>query len=260
MKNIIRSQLVQLRKDRVCRLIFFGVLAATLLVVLALTDVALGDIKITGGELTVILLSMSQLLGQSFMYLFTAQACGADFMDKTCNYEILSGHTRREVFFGRAIPTLIIGTLGTMFLIAAPLVAEVLIHGGWGDKVSLTDMLLRSLLLVFPVARCICEFIFLTYLIKNPYIVMGASFILWMFLNINIPATREHCFILGISNIKAITNIDRWQSFGLGGNMHHIYITALEADFVLPTIIVSVIMGGIALLLGYTFFKHDDMH
>ncbi|MBQ4165301.1 MAG: hypothetical protein IJD85_03165 [Oscillospiraceae bacterium] len=260
MKNIMKAQLIQLRKDKICRFIFIGVLAVTLIIVLMMADMASGDIRFTGGEQAIMLLTMTQLLAQLLMYLFTAQACGADFMDKTCNYEIMSGHTRRDVFFGRVIPTLIIGTLGTLFLIAAPVVAEVIILGGWGDKVSLTDMLLRFLLMAFPVARVICEFIFLTFIIKNPYIVMGISYMLCIILGMNIPVTRDHCFVLGMSNMNAITVIDRWNSFGLGGDLYYVYETGLSADFVLPTVIVSVVIGAAALLLGYTFFKNDDMH
>ena len=256
----MKAQLIQLRKDKICRFIFIGVLAVTLIIVLMMADMASGDIRFTGGEQAIMLLTMTQLLAQLFMYLFTAQACGADFMDKTCNYEIMSGHTRRDVFFGRVIPTLIIGTLGTLFLIAAPVVAEVIILGGWGDKVSLTDMLLRFLLMAFPVARVICEFIFLTFIIKNPYIVMGISYMLCIILGMNIPVTRDHCFVLGMSNMNAITVIDRWNSFGLGGDLYYVYETGLSADFVLPTVIVSVVIGAAALLLGYTFFKNDDMH
>lgn len=260
MKNIIKSQLIQLRKDKLCRLSFVGLLGVTILIVLMMADAALGDMEITGGEQAIALLTMAQLLAQFFMFLFTAQACGADFTDKTLNYDIMSGHTRREVYFGRVIPTVIIGTLGTMLLIAAPIVAEVIVVGGWGDKVSLADMLLRFLLMAFPIARIICEFIFLIFIIKNPYIVMGISYLLCMILGMNIPVTRERCFVLGMSNLNAITVIDRWDSFALSGDLYYIYETGLSADFVLPTVIVSVVVGAAALLLGYTFFKNDDMH
>ncbi len=260
MKNIIKAQLIQLRKDKICRFIFIGILAVMIVIVIMMSDMASGKIRFTGGEQALILMTMTQLLAQFFLYLFTAQACGADFVDKTMNYEIMSGHTRREVYFGRVVPALVIGTLGTMLLMALPIVVEVIILGGWGDKVSFTDMLLRFLLMAFPIARMICEYIFLTFVIKNPYIVMGISYVLCIVLGINIPMTRDHCFVLGMSNLNAITIIDDWESFGLGGDMHYIYETALSADFVLPTIIVSVVVGAVALLLGYTFFRNDDMH
>lgn len=261
MKNIIKAQLIQLRKDKLCRFIFFGILTVMLLIVWMIFDsISANGVNYTGGEEAVYGLTMFQLLAQFFLYLFTAQACGADFMDKTCNYEIMSGHTRREVFFGRVIPTVIIGTLGTMFLIAAPIAAEVILLGGWGDKVSFADMLLRFLLMAFPIARMGCEFIFLTFIIKNPYIVMGISYLMCILLGMNIDMTMDHCFVLGISNMSVLTVINHWSSFGLGGDMYYIYETALSAEIVVPTILVSVIIGGVALLLGYTFFKNDDMH
>jgi len=114
--------------------------------------------------------------------------------------------------------------------------------------------------MAFPIARTICEFVFLTFIIKNPYIVMGISYLLCVILGMNIPVTRDHCFVLGMSNLNALTVIDRWDSFRLGGDLYYIYETGLSADFVLPTIIVSVVVGAAALLLGYTFFKNDDMH
>lgn len=260
MNNIIKAQLIQLRKDKIVRFIFLGVLAVTLIMVVMITNTNSGDFIVTGGEQALMLFTMTQLVAQFFLYLFTAQACGVDFTDKTVNYEIMSGHTRREVFFGRVIPTLVIGTVGTMILIAAPVVANVIILGGWGDKVSLTDMILRFLLMAFPIARLMCEYIFLIFIIKNPYIVMGISYLLCMILGINVPATRDHCFVLGISNMNALTVIKQWHSFGLSGDLFYIYETGLTADFVLPTIIVSVAIGAVALLLGYTFFKNDDMH
>lgn len=260
MKNIMKAQLLQLKKDRICRFIFIGILVVMFMLVYMIVDMASGDIEITGGEHAVMLATMMTLLAQFFMYLFTAQACGVDFTDKTMNYEIMAGHTRCQVYFGRVIPTLVIGTLVTLLLIAVPIAADVIIMGGWGDKVSFTDMLLRYLLMAFPVARTICEFIFLTFIIKNPYIVMGISYVACIVLGMNVPTTTDHCFVLGMTNINAITVINEWQSFGLGGDLHYIYETGLSADFVIPTIIVSVIIGGIALLLGYTFFKNDDMH
>lgn len=260
MKNIMKAQLLQLKKDRICRFIFIGILVVMFMLVYMITNMASGDIEITGGEHAVMLATMMQLLAQFFMYLFTAQACGVDFTDKTMNYEIMAGHTRRQVYFGRVIPTLIIGTLVTLLLIAVPIAADVIIMGGWGDKVNFADMLLRYLLMAFPVARTICEFIFLTFIIKNPYIVMGISYVACIVLGMNVPTTTDHCFVLGMTNINAITVINEWQSFGLGGDLHYIYETGLSADFVVPTILVSVIIGGIALLLGYTFFKNDDMH
>ena len=260
MKNIMKAQLLQLKKDRICRFILIGILVVMFMLVYMIVDMASGDIEITGGEHAVMLATMMPLLAQFFMYLFTAQACGADFTDKTMNYEIMSGHTRRQVYFGRVIPTLVIGTLVTLLLIAVPIAADVIMMGGWGDKVNFTDMLLRYLLMAFPVARTICEFIFLTFIIKNPYIVMGISYVACIVLCMNVPTTTDHCFVLGMTNINEITVINEWQSFGLGGDLHYIYETGLSADFVIPTIIVSVIIGGIALLLGYTFFKNDDMH
>ena len=258
----MKAQLIKFRKDKISMLAFFGILAVMFSFVFMIMEFAASDTSFvySGGEETVFMLTAYQLMAQFFLYIFTAQACGADFVDKTCNYEIMSGHTRREVYFGRVIPTVILSTLGTMFLIAAPIAAEVIMLGGWGDKVSFTDMLCRFLLMAFPIARITCEFIFLTFIIKNPYVVMGISYVVCIALGMSVPVNEKTMFVLGMTNINALTVIDSWQSFGLCGDMHYIYETALSADIVIPTILTSVIISGIALFLGYVFFKNDDMH
>ncbi len=265
MKNIIKAQLLRLRKDKLCLLAFLCILAVSMIVVWTAVDMLLNtfshlDLHYSGGEEVISLFNVFQFLAQTFLYVFTAQACGADFLDKTCNYEIMSGHTRREVYFGRVIPTLVIGVLGVMTLIAVPAAVEVFMLGGWGDKVSLSDMLLRFLLLMFPMARIVCEYIMLTFLIKKSYIVMGISYVACVTLGINTLVNEKTMFAFGMTNATAITTIDTWCSFGLGGDEYYIYETALTADIVVPTILVSVIVSGIALFLGYVFFKNDDMH
>ena len=261
MKNIMNAQLYKLRKDKISIFTFFAVLVLSIALIFVFfnTIISTGG-AYTGGEEVVISLTMFTLFAQFFLYVFTANFCGADFTDKTCNYEIMAGHTRAQVFFGRAIPCVIIGTLCTMILMAAPLVAEVALLG-WGDKVKFSDILLRFLLLAFPIARISCEYIFLTYLIKNPYIVMGISYLLCILLGYNIPEGQANSPILGMSNINMLGNIDFWTSYGLNEeNMYMVYDTALSTGDIVSTIVTSLIFMAGSLFLGYSFFKNDDMH
>lgn len=259
MTKIMKTQFIKLRKDKISLLTFFGLLFISMCLVYMFTSGINSDKMRTGGEEVLPMITMFQLLSQFFLYVVTAQICGADFMDKTCNYEILSGHTRKNVFFGRAITAIIVGTVGTMFLTAAPAVVQVMILG-WGDKVSFGEVLLRYLLMAFPLARIVCEYIFLTFIIKNPYIVMGISYLLCMLLGMNIPMEPANHYILGMTNITMLTSIDMWASFGLGGDIYYIYETSLSPYEIIMTIAVSVAVCAAALFLGYMFFKNDDMN
>lgn len=258
MKGIIKSQLFKLKRDKICIFTFFAILAVSVSMLSMMFDLGPDELK-TGGEEVVWSMQMFMLLSQFFIYICTAQMCGADFVDKTCNYEIMSGHTRKQVFFGRVIPTVIMSTLGALIIIAVPLVFEV-VYLGWGDKVNFGDMLLRFLLMAFPIARIVCEYIFLTFIIKNPYIVMGISYVLCIALGMNIPVGQLYSPILGMTNLNGLCFIDYWVSYGMGEDMYTIYETALPAGDIIGTIVVSLVFMAGSLFLSYMFFKNDDMH
>ena len=258
MKNIMKSQLFKLKRDKICIFTFFAILTLSIAMIFMMLDMS-ADKTFTGGEEAAITMNMFMLLSQFFMYIFTAQMCGADFTDKTMNYEIMSGHTRAQVFFGRVIPCILIGTLGSLILIAAPVAVEVAMLG-WGDKIKFSDILIRFMFMIFPIERIISEYVFLSYIIKNPYIVMGISYVLCIVLGINIPEGQLYSPILGMSNLNMLSYVDSWVSYGLGDDMYYIYETALTSGQIISTVVISLVFISGSLFLGYSFFKNDDMH
>lgn len=261
MKGIILSQLYKIRRDKLCIFAFVAILVFSGLLMSMVFSGVGGDVSsaFDGGEFSTLALTMFSLIAQFFTYVFVAQTSGIDFKDKTCNYEIMAGHTRFEVFFGRAIPCVILATLGTLTLISAPIIAYSLLFG-WGDTVSLSDMTVRILMLAFPIMRICCEYIFLTYLIKNPYIVMGISYVVSIMLVGNIPQAQVKSPILGMTSINMLTTIDSWVCYGLSNEIYHTYETALMSEDIITIIVVSLIFAAGSLLLGYIFFKKDDIH
>ena len=98
-----------------------------------------------------------------YIFTLTAQICLSDFSDKTSYYELMGGHTRVEVYFGRAIPCLVIGTLGALLLFIIPdITATVML--GWGGDIPVGQIILRRLLLIFPLFRLCCEAVFISFL------------------------------------------------------------------------------------------------
>lgn len=260
MKNIIKSQLFQLKKDKISIFTFIAIAVVELLLVYMMYGTnKTYDGVIIGGEEVARTLSMFALLPQFFMYIFTAQSIGADFKDKTCNYEIMSGHTRLQVFFGRAIPTIIISVLGTISLMAIPCIAITAIYG-WGNTVSHVDYIIRLLLMIFPVIRITCEFILFSFIIRNPYVIMGLSYVGFMALGINESILHNYTPVLGFTTINNISTIDFWYTYGLDTDIRYIYETAMPAGDIVSIIVVSLLFAAAALYLGYVFFKNDDMH
>ncbi len=259
MKNIIKSQLYQLRKERMVWLVYIGLL------LMPIANIFLqGELTLEGNYPTQAFLAENGFFYVfiSLMFLFTLAGfagCG-DFLDKTVNYELMTGHKRIEVYLGRVIPCLIIGVIGFAVMTALPLIVNTAMHG-WGTKLDVGEMVLRYCLLVFPIIRILCTALFFVFVIKNPYIVMALGYLVYC-----IGGMSAGLFKLGMSPILGITNInmlcifDSWYTYGLDGKMNYIYEASLSAGQITSTIIVSLVTSAIFLYLGYVYFHKDDLN
>lgn len=258
MINIMKSQFYQIVRSKFPWYAFITVLSAQIL--LYLLPVWMGNEKVTSaGECFVSNGFVLMAFPFFFLVMIVGYICGTDFKDKTNCYELMSGHHRHEVYFGRIVPAALIGGLGTMFLTVIPLILYGMLYG-WGTKVDWGDVVLRLVLLLFPVLRMVCEFAFITFLIKNPYIMMGVGYVI--FIAIMGMAGTQHSFnvFLGITNSILLLNVESWVTYGLGETSNYIYETSLGANVIEQTILASVVFGGAALYLGYVFFKNNDLN
>lgn len=264
MWSVAKAQLFQLKKDFVTPLVFVGLLllegATMLIAVLTMLDAHLLNPTMpepTAGELFVLQLPMS-LFAQVFAIAVTATFCCSDFSDKTLNYELMTGRRRGDSFFARALLSLAFGLLGAALLVFAPVCALTPIFG-WGASVNFRDAMLRGALILLPVARLICEFVFIGFLVKRRFGVMALGFVIIMPENSLPLFTESRSPLLAGTNINLLTNVNVWSSFGLQGNIHAIYEAAIPARDVLLTVAASVGFGALFLFLGYVFFRHDDI-
>ncbi|MDD6069790.1 MAG: hypothetical protein PUC12_03115 [Clostridiales bacterium] len=259
MINIMKAQLYQLKRTRLIYIVFVCVLIIQFTTMMGEMDFL--NSTITAGKYVAENGTAVAFVSLIFALVFTGEVCGADFGDKTTNYELMGGHLRKEVYFSRAILSLGIGTGGALILNAFPVVIACIL-GDWGNEVRLLDIFLRYLLSVFSIARIICEFIFLSYIIKNAYIVMATGVVIslagsgWseMFPNGSPQYT-------GMGSLSEIFNIPCWATYTLVGEKNIVvYDAALSARNVAGTILSSVLFGGLFLLLGYLYFKKDDLN
>ncbi|MDE7120627.1 MAG: hypothetical protein K2O42_00490, partial [Oscillospiraceae bacterium] len=95
-KNLIRSQLFQLRHEHDIWRELLACLAFQIVIVLifalGLETQGIYDTQATGCMFFAENSKMIMLLPVSFVFLLTGQICAGDFIDKTQNYEIMAGH------------------------------------------------------------------------------------------------------------------------------------------------------------------------
>jgi hypothetical protein len=195
-----------------------------------------------------------------FVFTFVGFVCCGDFPDKTSNYEIMTGHKRTEVYFGRVIPCLVFGVICFLIIAFAPIILNTAIHG-WGTKLDVGQMILRYTLLIFPITRIFCTAIFIAFVVKNPYIMMGTGYAASMLGGISGGFLKEaKSPFLGITNINMLCMFDSWFTYGLEGNENYIYDASLSTGQIAGTIIVSLAASIVFLYLGYVFFHTDDLN
>ena len=151
MNNILKGQLYMLPKYIISHFVFIGI--ALIMALTAVFTIKASPMLIqNAGIFACVPDTLNSLLSVSYIFILTAQVCLSDFSDKTSYYELMGGHTRLEVFLGRAIPCIVLGTLGTLVLMIVPdITATVLL--GWGVDIPVGQIILRRLLLIFPLMR-----------------------------------------------------------------------------------------------------------
>lgn len=260
MKDIIKAQLYQLKKERIIYVIFVVTLFLQCTMMIGELDLmnasdASAGFYAAGAGSNMIIMSLM------FAMMLTGIICSTDFMDKTANYELMCGHLRRNMYFGRVVPGLIIGTAGTMIISAAPIILCSILYG-WGNTVSPGDLITRWVLSIFPIFRVICEFVFISYIVKNAYIVMVVSFIVSMvgasYLQL---IENGSLHFLGLGSLYCLFDCKPWTTYTLVGEKSiTVYDTTIYARDVMEVTAFSMIFGILFLWLGYWFFAHDDLN
>ena len=260
MWNVIRAQLYQLKRD----FVVWGVTILALFMMFVINLDAF-DMDMTGSEATAYMgESMCILVGLLIMMIIVANVMGKDFLDKTLNYEVLSGHTRKDVFFGRFMVAMTASIL-CAFLIIISVPAVLTIMNGWGNTMEFHGVLIRFGLILITLFRISCELAFLTTLAKNPYITYLVAIVLSEVQIILSTAQSQYSDfetspLLPVSNCLNLFTFQDWTTFFLDETDQIFYSSAVTSEMVLWTLIPSIVIGVVMLLLTYVFFRHDDLN
>ena len=190
--------------------------------------------------------------------------CGSDFPDKVANYEIMSGHSRVSIFLARALMAIGVAAILATVLSFVPIVFGNAVFK-WGNKLVLSDVVIRNLLLFFPYVRIAAFMVVLTFLVKNPYVIMASGFVMMMGGSIlgDMMQNGSNVFI-SIYNMKLLCTYDGWSTYNLdpvkGIVEYNAYNSSVTTSLVLGTIIVSLLMTAFYLFMGYALFRRDEMN
>ena len=255
MRNIIKALNYQTRTDNVTYY--------SMLIPIFLTVFSMLDFDMTGSEYVALNGESISLLPVFLILMLGVRILGWDYADKTMNYEILSGHHRREVYFARVIVAhiwCIVFCLGFMLI---PVLVFTLING-WGVTMDFGGMALRFALAIFPMIRIVCQYVLLVFLVKSAYIAWAVGYLLSMF-SMFIPMLFEELMQIKFTYQLANTNLTKLftfnQSIGyVNGEDVTICHTELEPSVIIGTIGVSVAVSVICIVLGYIIFKKSDVN
>ena len=244
MKNIMRAQIYQLLRSKA----FWASLLIPL--ILLITNIT-GELDYNATTLGKFIAENAFLVYSLAMLSAIMMTClitGGDFTDKTANYEIMSGHSRWQFFAGRAVLSILLGLIGYTVSLFLPLLIGVSI-AGFGTELQV-------------IARILCEFICLTCILQNPLIPMGIGIVLCMSSQILIGFLEvPDSFFLGITSLNRLSGFFSWMTYSMadGHSLIYSYGLKMQMEDILGIVISSIGIGGAALLLGYSFYKRDDL-
>lgn len=256
MRNLMKAQLYQLKKSKRVIIIFFALLFFMQICPIISewgVNQSLSGSEYIASEGNGAYMAMIALV---FSLLFAGYVCGMDFIDRTANYEVMAGYRRYQIYFSKAVISLAGGLLGTVVLLFFPFVflAGVI---DWGDTIALSDVLLRCVFTLLPVLRVTCEFIFLSFIVKNAYIVFFVSYVLGVG---GTGLITDYSVLLGTANIVGLFQFPSFMTYTVVDlKEYYIYESALPMGDIIMTITASLVFGALFLYAGFVYYKKDDL-
>ena len=262
MKNMIRSLLYEIRKNRSLKLAFIGLILINILLVF----INIGENSFyeeSGSAMLAEGKSFSYMMGMYFVLFAVAMIAGGDFKDKVINYEVMSGHSRLSIFMARNIIAILVASIGGMILSFVPLVASC-IGWGFGNRLVLSDVIIRTFLYLFPFIRIAALFSMFTFLIKNQYAMLGIGYGIISFCLVTSGTVKDHTnFFTAMFNLNLLSGFNGWSVYNISNLRGLVTYAAFDSSvtvkMVAGTVIISLIATGIYLLLGYALFKRDEL-
>ena len=212
-----------------------------------------------------------RMLGEMFfLVLFAVMilSCipaASDAGDKTLNYELMAGHSRKKVFWARTVAGIMWGVILAAALYYLPLPVFGFI-GGWYQGVSVKDVVTRIVLSLLPMFRITAFCIMLASIFRSAGKGIGFSFlafeaadILWEVICGLLHLKDDACpYVMGMLNLVELHTLSNARDYVIEGERVTVYDTAVTPQLMYLTIIVSLVTGILYLTIAYADFKRRD--
>ncbi len=258
MINIIKSLKYQVLRDNFTYYALIAVIGCIAITIYSGID---AQSEFRGCDMTVYIGQGSLIMFVPYL-LSSTRIMGWDCGDKTINYEILSGHSRAEAYWGRVIVAITCSVVFYIIYAVIPVLFCTLVNG-WGNAMDMGGAILRIVLLILPTIRMNCEFIFFTILAGNGYIGLLIGYLFTEFGAIIGVLSEELSKInitwqLAICNAVELGEFNSTMGFADGEDITY-YIADLETSVIISTVVVSLTVSAVLLIMGYFIFKKRDL-
>lgn len=264
MTNLIASLNYQTRRDNFTYILFL--LVTGMMIIMFAVNLASVDFSdLNGGMMASNIGDAGFIVTAAVNVLLTARICGWDFNDKTINYELLAGHSKKEIFLSRVIVSFVWVSVSCLVLITVPVLFCTIING-WGNNADLRGVLMRLGLLVFPIFRTICEMVLLTVLTRNCFASMILGWLGYEFSWLIAEMPKELfgididlSMLFSSSTAAKIITFTNYTMGYVDGEDIYVFETALSELHLYGTIAVGLGAGLLCLGAAYLIFKKRDM-
>ena len=194
--------------------------------------------------------------------IFSCKLVSGDAGDKTINYEFMAGHSRTKIFVARMIAGLLWGAGIIYITTLLPLVYLNAIYG-WGEETNRTEVLIRCVLLIFPLIRSTALYMMIAYLTRSAGKGIALSYAFYMIIAIVVSVIQD-VFEIDITYPTSMTNAasllvsQNARMVVMNGKSVALYDTAVTGDMVWKTITVSLVFTAIYMTIAYINFKKTD--
>ncbi|MCR5213700.1 MAG: hypothetical protein K6E10_04740 [Eubacterium sp.] len=228
------------------------------------------EIILGGGEYSITpsaYFASQQMAGTYIFTLFglmilSCNLSAGDAGDKTINYEYMAGHSRTSIFFARTIAGLLWGGLLVLILMMLPL-AYLGIFNGWGPETDKENVILRSLLVIFPIIRfsSFCIMVSMISRSAGKGIALGYGSLLLVAMVTSIADEVFHKTVFygtSYTNGYMLLISENCRAIVENGKKINIYDTGVSVEMIWKTILVSIAFTIIYLLIAFIYNKKTD--
>lgn len=259
MWNIMKAQNYQIKRDN---LVIIGFIVCLVLPVLGIYLADIGADNMNGSLFTVAMFGIFPIVFLILSLILVTRICGWDMNDKTINYELLAGHSRVEVYFGRVMSALVWTMVGCILVSLIPILLFTALEG-WGHSLDMGEAVIRYGVMLLTLFRWSCELILLTFLLRNSHAALVLGFVLFdfgtIFSVIMEEMEKKIDWQLASANMMNLSDVSNYRNVIIGDMQVTVYEATLGTSELINSVIASIVVGIVCVAVGYGVFRRHDM-